>query len=44
MTIREALTDIVDDLKAALDHNGAKGNIKNDDELIPMDYDGLMKR
>ena len=43
VTIREALTDIVDDLKAALDHNGAKGNIKNDDELIPMDYDGLME-
>ena len=44
VTIREALTDIVDDLKAAPDHNGAKGNIKNDDELIPMDYDGLMEK
>ena len=44
VTIREALTDIVDDLKAAPDHNGAKGNIKNDDELIQMDYDGLMEK
>ena len=42
--IREALTDIINDLKAAPDHNGAKGNIKNDDELIPIDYDGLMEK
>ena len=44
VTIREALTDIVEDLKAAPDHNGAKGNIKDDDELIPIDYDGLMEK
>ena len=44
VTIREALTDIIDDLKAAPDHNGAKGNIKNNDELIPIDYDGLMEK
>lgn len=44
VTIREALTDIVDDLKVAPDHNGAKGNIKDDDELIPIDYDGLMEK
>lgn len=44
VTIREALTDIVDDLKAAPDHNGVKGNIKDDDELIPIDYDGLMEK
>ena len=44
VTIREALTDIINDLKAAPDHNGAKGNIKNDDELIPIDYDGLMEK
>lgn len=44
MTIREALTDIVDDLKAAPDHNGAKGSIKEKDELIPIDYDGLMEK
>lgn len=44
VTIMEALTDIIDDLKAAPDHNGAKGSIKEKDELIPIDYDGLMKR
>lgn len=44
VTIREALTDIIDDLKSAPDHNGAKGNIKEKDELIPIDYDGLMEK
>ena len=44
MTIREALTDIIDDLKSAPDHNGAKGSIKEKDELIPIDYDGLMEK
>ena len=44
VTIREALTDIIDDLKSALDHNGAKGSIKEKDELIPIDYDGLMEK
>lgn len=44
VTIREALTDIVDDLKAAPDHNGAKGSIKEKYELIPIDYDGLMEK
>lgn len=44
VTIREALTDIVDDLKAAPDHNGAKGSIKEKDELIPIDYDGLIEK
>ena len=44
VTIREALTDIVDDLKAAPDHNGAKGSIKEKDELIPIDYEGLMEK
>ena len=44
VTIREALTDIVDDLKAAPDHNGVKGSIKEKDELIPIDYDGLMEK
>lgn len=38
VTIREALTDIIDDLKSAPDHNGAKGSIKEKDELIPIDY------
>ena len=44
VTIREALTDILDDLKAAPDHNGAKGSIKEKDELIPIDYEGLMEK
>lgn len=42
--IREALHDIVEDLKSEPDYNGAKGNIREDDELIPMDYDELMKK
>ncbi|MGN0265445.1 MAG: YodL domain-containing protein [Lachnospiraceae bacterium] len=44
VTIREALTDIIDDLKSAPDHNGAKGSIREKDELIPIDYDGLMEK
>ena len=44
VTIREALTDIIDDLKSAPNHNGAKGSIKEKDELIPIDYDGLMEK
>ena len=44
VTIREALTDIIDDLKSTPDHNGAKGSIKEKDELIPIDYDGLMEK
>lgn len=42
--IREALHDIVEDLKSEPDYNGAKGNIREDDELIPMDYDELMEK
>ena len=44
VTIREALTDIIDDLKASPGHNGAKGSIKEKDELIPIDYEGLMEK
>lgn len=44
VTIREALHDILDDLKSQPDYNGAKGNIQREDELIPMDYDGLMEK
>lgn len=29
-------------MKAAPDYSGAKGSIKDNDELIPIDYDGLM--
>ena len=42
--IRKALDDIVDDLKTAPRYNGAAGNIREDDELAPVDYDGLMEK
>lgn len=44
VTIREALHDILEDLNSQPDYNGAKGNIQREDELIPMDYDGLMEK
>lgn len=44
VTIREALHDILEDLKSQPDYNGTKGNIQREDELIPMDYDGLMEK
>ena len=44
VTIREALHDILEDLKSQPDYNGAKGNIQREDELIPVDYDGLMEK
>ena len=31
-------------MKSAPDHNGAKGSIKEKDELIPIDYEGLMEK
>ena len=34
----------LEDLKSQPDYNGAKGNIQREDELIPMDYDGLMEK
>ena len=44
VTIREALHDILEDLKSQPDYNGAKGNIQREDELIPIDYDGLIEK
>ena len=44
VTIREALDDILEDLKSQPDYNGAKGNIQREDELMPVDYDGLMEK
>ena len=44
VSIREALNDIVEDLKDNPFDNGAGGNIGDDDELIPIDYDGLMEK
>lgn len=43
-SIREALNDIVEDLKENPFDNGARGNIGGSDELIPIDYDGLMEK
>ena len=43
-SIREALNDIVEDLKENPFDNGARGNIRDNDELIPIDYDGLMEK
>lgn len=39
ISIREALKDIVDDLKQNPDTNGTKGNITPDDELIPLNFE-----
>ena len=39
VSIREALKDIVDDLKQNPDTNGAKGNISMESELVPLDFD-----
>ena len=44
VSIREALNDIVEDLKENPLDNGAWRNIGDNDELIPIDYDGLMER
>lgn len=44
VTIREALDDIVEDLKSQPDYNGEKGNIQRDDKLIPIDYEELMEK
>ena len=43
VSIREALNDIVEDLKENPFDNGARGNISDKDDLIPIDYDGLME-
>ena len=44
VSIRKALSDIVEDLKENPFDNGARGNISDNDELIPVDYDGLMEK
>ena len=44
VSIREALDSIVEDLKDNPFDNGARGNIRDSDELILIDYDGLMER
>ena len=44
VSIRDALNNIVEDLKENPFDNGARGNIGDNDELIPIDYDGLMEK
>ncbi len=44
VSIREALNDIVEDLKENPHDNGARGNIRGNDELIPIDYNELIEK
>ncbi len=44
ITIRQALDEIVADLKEPTHRSGLEGSIQADDELIPIDYDGLMEK
>ena len=44
ITIRQALGEIVTDLKEPAHRSSLKGSIRTDDELIPIDYDGLMEK
>ncbi len=44
VSIREALNDIVEDLKENPFDNGARGNIRDNDELTPIDYEELMEK
>ncbi len=44
VSIREALDVILTDLKENPFDNGTRGNIRHNDELIPIDYDGLMEK
>lgn len=42
--IREALKNIVDDLKNNPDHNGSKGKIQISDKLEPLDYSDVTEK
>ena len=44
VSIRDALNNIIEDLKENPFDNGARGNIGDNDELISIDYDGLMEK
>ncbi len=44
VSIREALDNILTDLRDNPFDNSARGNIRDNDELIPIDYDGLMEK
>ena len=44
VSIRQALNDIVEDLKENPFDNGARGNIRDNDELTLIDYEELMEK
>ena len=44
VSIREALDDILTDLRDNPFDHSTRGNIRDNDELIPIDYDGLMEK
>ena len=44
VSIREAFDEIMEDLRIIPFDNGARGNIRDGDERIPIDYDGLMEK
>lgn len=44
ISIREAFDEIMEDLRIIPFDNGARGNIHDRDERIPIDYDGLMEK
>ena len=44
ITIRQALDEIVTDLKEPTHRSELEGSIRTDDELILIDYDGLMEK
>ena len=44
ITIRQAFDEIVADLKEPTHRGTLEGSIQADDELIPIDYDGLMEK
>ena len=41
--IKEAINEIVEDLKIIPFDNGARGNIRDNDDLMPIDYEELIK-
>ncbi len=44
VSIREVLDDILTDLRDNPFDNSTRGNIRDNDELIPIDYDGLIEK
>ncbi|MEY8433628.1 YodL domain-containing protein [Lachnospiraceae bacterium 48-42] len=44
ITIRQALDELVTDLKEPAHRSSLEGSIRTDDELIPIDYDGLIEK